>query len=235
MRRQLIYKTLQDEIKAFIIRNHLRPGDALPPETELARLLGASRNSVREAVKSLETLGIVEARPGAGLFVSDFSFDPLLNNLAYGMMFDLKSLSDILEVRLHLECGMAERAVRAVTPDQMRDLYQILQEMRAEAEQGRYSADADRRFHQKLWENVQNEILVKIIDVFWLVFHEARKRSAIPEPADPMETYRRHAAIVTALGEQEPAALRAAIARSYVGIEERIRKLQQGESAGQGA
>lgn len=227
MPRQLIYKALQEEIKNYIIKNRLKPGDPLPPETELAQQLGVSRNSLREAVKSLETLGILEAKPGAGLFVRSFTFDPLLNHLAYGLMFDLKSLSDLLEVRVHLECGMAERAVRASTPEQLRDLFAILQEMRAEAEQGRYAVEADRQFHQKLWQNVDNRVLAQVLDVFWVAFHEAKQRLNIPEPADPMETYRRHLAIATALAAGDVEELRAAIARSHTGIAERIRQAEQ--------
>ncbi len=114
-RPQFLYQAVQDEVKAYIIEQALMPGDALPPETELAEQFGVSRNSVREAIKSLESLGIVEARTGAGLFVSNFSFDPLLENLAYGMMFDLKDLADILEVRFHIEHSMIDQAVSAVT------------------------------------------------------------------------------------------------------------------------
>src|SRR5688572_817043 len=104
-RKQLLYQTVQQEIKSYIAEHSLKAGDSLPPETELAQQLGISRTSVREAVKSMETLGILEARPGAGLFVRKFSFDPLLDNLPYGLMTGLKDLQDILEIRFHIEYG----------------------------------------------------------------------------------------------------------------------------------
>src|SRR5262245_20091689 len=133
-RKEHLYKSVQEEIKDFIIEHALKPGDALPPETELSRQLNVSRNSVREAVKSLEALGILEARTGAGLFVSAFSFDPLLNNLGYGLLFDLKQLSDLLEIRILMECGMVERVVQSVTPEQLKRLRQVLARMREGAE-----------------------------------------------------------------------------------------------------
>ncbi|HZQ05535.1 MAG TPA: GntR family transcriptional regulator, partial [Anaerolineae bacterium] len=89
-RRQLLYQTVQEEIKNYIIENELRAGDPLPTEGELARQLDISRNSVREAVKSLEALGILEARSGSGLFVRNFNFDSILDNLPYGIMFSLE-------------------------------------------------------------------------------------------------------------------------------------------------
>jgi DNA-binding FadR family transcriptional regulator len=222
----LLYQAVQEEIKSYILGNSLLPGDSLPPETELVELLGVSRNSVREAVKSLETLGILEARPGAGLFVSSFSFDPLLEHLRYGLMFELKQLADILEVRFHIEHGMIERAVEAVTPDQLTKLQAILEQMRLAAVAGRYSAEEDRTFHHILWANVDNTTVGKILDVFWMVFRQAQERASIPEPSDPMDTYQRHVAIVNALVDQNVAAARLAMKNHYVGIQQRMSYLE---------
>lgn len=210
-RRQPIYAVAQQEIKAFILRNNLKPGDLLPPETELARQLGISRNSLREAVKALESLGVLEARAGVGLFVRGFSFDPLLENLAYGLRIGSKDLRDIFEIRYHLEYGMAERAVQAVTPEQIAHLQAILERMRSAAEAGRYSAEDDRAFHQALWENVDNTILSKLLDIFWLIRAQAQQSDLVAVPPDPLATYQRHVNIVAALTERSPEALRTAI------------------------
>lgn len=210
-RRQPIYEAAQMEIKAFILRNNLKPGDSLPPEAELARQLGISRNSLREAVKSLESLGVLEARTGVGLFVRGFSFDPLLENLAYGLRIGSKDLRDIFEIRYHLEYSMAERAVQAVTPEQIAHLRTILERMRVAAEAGQYSAEDDRAFHQALWENVDNTILSKLLDIFWMIREQAQQSDLILAPPDPLTTYQRHVSIVDALVEGNAASLRSAI------------------------
>jgi DNA-binding FadR family transcriptional regulator len=225
-RGQLLYQAVQEELKAYILENSLLPGDPLPPETELVELLGVSRNSVREAVKSLETVGILEARPGAGLFVSSFSFDPLLEHLRYGLMFDLKQLADILEVRFHIEHCMIERAVEAVTPAQLATLEAILERMRQAAAAGYYSAEEDRTFHHSLWANVDNTTVGKILDVFWMVFRQAQERASLPGPSDPMDTYQRLVAIVEALAAQNRAAARRAMKNHYVGIQQRMSHLE---------
>lgn len=228
-RTQLLYQIVQDEIKAYIIQNSLLPGDSLPPETELGELLGVSRNSVREAVKSLAALGILEARPGAGLYVSNFSFDPLLQQLGYGILFDHKQLTDIIDVRFHLEHGMIDRAVLATTPEQVAQLQTILGEMRIAAENGLYSAEADRDFHRVLWTNVDNTIVGKILDVFWMIFRQAQARSAIPDPSQPLVTYQRHVPIVEALAQHDVAAARLAMERHYIGIQERLAQIKVGQ------
>lgn len=210
-RKQPIYAVAQEEIKSYILRNNLKPGDALPPETDLARRLGISRNSLREAVKALESLGVLEARAGVGLFVRGFSFDPLLENLAYGLRIGAKDLRDIFEIRYYLEHGMAERAVQSVTLEQLAHLRAIVERMRTAAEAGDYSAADDRAFHQALWENIDNTIFAKLIDMFWMIRDQAQQSDLVLTPNDPLSTYQRHLNIVDALASGSASALRDAI------------------------
>jgi DNA-binding FadR family transcriptional regulator len=229
-RKQMLYQAVQDEVKSYILQNDLKAGDPLPPETELAQQLDVSRNSVREAVKALEALGILETRQGTGLFVRHFSFDPILDNLAYGMLFDLSNLSDVLEVRCQLELGMVEKVVNKATADQIQRLREILDEMRVSAEHGIYSADADRAFHQHLYDNIKNRLLWRILDIFWEVQRHAIQYRAMPGPTDPMESYQVHIPIMDALEAGNAEAMRAAIASHYQGIERRIQRFQEAQA-----
>jgi DNA-binding FadR family transcriptional regulator len=197
----------------------------LPTENELVRMLSVSRNSVREAVKSLETLGVLESRSGSGLFVRNFSFDPLLQNLAYGFMFDLKELTDVIEVRFHLELGMSGHAIEAVTPEQLLKLNKLLEQMRVAAERDEYSGDADRAFHNTLWENVDNIVLGKILDIFWIVHNQARQHNVIGGVIDPKKTYLRHVEIVQALEQKDAEALHTAMFHHYSAMAERLKQV----------
>lgn len=228
-RKQSLYQVAQEEIKAYILRHSLKPGDPLPPESELAQRLGIGRNSVREAVKALEALGILETRQGSGLFVRGFSFDAILSNLPYSLVFQVKELTDLLEVRSYLEHATVERVLKGATPEQLAKLHGLLDRMRRDAEGGIYSAEDDRQFHQTLYENVDNRVLVGIMDVFWglLLQVQQQQRDAIPEPSDPMDTYRRHAQIVQALEKRDVQAMRAAFHGQHVGIETRLRAYQE--------
>lgn len=221
-RRQLIHQAVQAEIKAFIVQQRLRPGDSLPTEGELAQQLGVSRNSVREAVKGLEGLGVLEARAGTGLFVRDFSVDALLDHLAYGMLFDVDSLSDILGVRLALETGMAKAVVTGLTPGQLAELDGILVEWKASAERGAYPPTLDRAFHEALYANVDNELLIKILDSFWRVFYEAREHALVTEVDNPIGTYDVHVAINDALKARDLSQLTVALEVHHQGISRRI-------------
>lgn len=217
-----LYVVVQQEVKNYIIQNSLNPGDQLPSEMELSGLLGVSRNSVREAVKALEILHIVETRSGSGLFVGNFSFDALLDNFGYGIMFNLKELDEILEVRFHVEYGMIPRAIEFITAEQIEKLRNIVEEMYKAAQNNSYLAENDRLFHQVLWENAGNQVVTKILDVFWGIFYQARKRSAIPEPHDLMQTYERHLRILEALEQRDIKTLQNSMIFHYEGIKERL-------------
>jgi len=151
-----LHQSVQVALKEYITTADLKPGDALPAESELARQLGVSRNSVREAVKSLEMVGIVETRRGSGVFVGSFSFDPLLEALPYGLMVDTHDLIDLLDVRGALEDSMVPRAIAAQTPEQIVRLRNVLDAMRERAEANERIDREDRAFHRTLFEVVGN-------------------------------------------------------------------------------
>jgi DNA-binding FadR family transcriptional regulator len=228
-RKQLLYQLAQEAIKSYIIEHSLKPGDPLPPESDLAQQLGIGRNSVREAVKALEALGILEARAGAGIFVRTFSFDSIFDNLAYGLHFEIKRLADVLEVRYHIEYGMVPRVIESQTPAQLKHLHIVLTQMREVADRGRYSAELDETFHRLLYENIDNSVLLKVLHVFWAIYRQAQNMVSMPEPADPIDTYQRHADLVQALEARDIGAMQTAMARHRKGVDTRVRMLEQAQ------
>jgi DNA-binding FadR family transcriptional regulator len=219
----LRYRSVQDFVKNYILENHLQAGDPLPPETELARGLGVSRNSVREAVKALESLGVLETRHGSGLFVRDFSFDPLLDNLPYGLLFDLGQLADLQEVRRLLEVGIIEDALNTISDRQLAELQGVMDEMGARAGRGQSVFEQDREFHRVLFQHLNNRVLSKLLDVFWETFHKAAILTDVERDASPMHNYRNHAAILA----RDVARARDALHQHYTDFESRLRRAQQ--------
>lgn len=222
----LLYVSVQDAIREYILDNNLHPGDMLPPENELARQLDVSRNSVREAVRSLESLGIIETRRGSGLFVRDFSFEPLLNTLPYGLLKDLRELSDLLQVRRVLETGMIETAMAAMPAEQKARLEAVVEQMRVRAEANQTFADEDRVFHALLFEYVNNTILTRMLDVFWMAYNKASRQIPLQD-GDPIATYRAHAEIVAAIQAGDAEGARKALDEHYAGLEGRLARLKQ--------
>ena len=222
----LLHQSVQEAIRAYILEHALQPGAPLLPETELARQLGVSRNSVREAVKALESSGVLETRRGSGVFVQEFSFEPLLNNLPYGLMQDLRGLAELLDIRRVLELGMIESAMTATSQEQLGALRGVLERMRSLAERGRSFPEEDREFHRLLFLNLENQMLLKLLDVFWLAFRKASDHSTI-DNTDLMRTYRDHVAIAERVAAKDVAGARAALESHYTGIQARLERAQQ--------
>lgn len=222
----LLYITVQDAIREYILDNHLNPGDMLPAENELARQLDVSRNSVREAVRSLESLGVIETRRGSGLYVRDFSFEPLLNNLPYGLLKDLHELSDLLQVRRVLETGLIKDAMVAMPDSQKDNLEAVVERMGVRAKANKTFTQEDREFHTLLFEHLNNTILTRLLDVFWMAFNKASRQIPIWD-GDPLATYHAHAAIIAAIRADDPARASIALDAHYAGLEGRLERLKK--------
>lgn len=216
-----LHKTVQEEIRQYILREGLRPGDPLKPEAELARVFGVSRNSVREAVKALESVGVLETRRGSGVYVRQFSFAPLLESLPYGLMRGPEALNDLIGLRKTLESALIADAMAALTTASIEALRALLTQMHERAERGEDVGELDRSFHQLLFADLGNAMLLELFDLFWQAYHRATPTTP---HRDPILIYRDHAAIITAVLNGNAAAARAAIEGHYRGIEERIRQ-----------
>ena len=216
-RAPLLHVSVQDSLKRYIADNALRGGDPLPAEGDLARTLGVGRNSVREAIKALESLGMLETRRGIGVFVREFSLDALIDNLPYGLGRSLRDIEEIIEIRRTLETAMIEQAVRRIPDTDVAELRAIADAMEARARRGESFAEEDQRFHSVLFRCLDNRMLILLIEVFWRAFHRAARSFDTGNP-DPVATWRDHAEIVDAVARRDVAAARRRLADHYNGI-----------------
>lgn len=219
-RAPLLYISVQDAIKDYIFENNLQPGDPLPSENELADQLGVSRNSVREAVKALVSLGVVDSRRGLGLFVQSFSLNPLLDSLPYALMSDLRALEELLDIRRILEVAMIGEAIESFSEADIQHFDELLARMHSYVQQGQPCLREDREFHQRLFINLGNQVLLKLLDIFWIVFRKAAQHADVLDTkpvidTKPMSTYLDHVAIVNAIKAKDVAAARAALELHY--------------------
>jgi DNA-binding FadR family transcriptional regulator len=218
-----LFEAAQRGIKQYILDHGLGPNDALPSEGQLAEELGISRNSVREAIKALEALGTIETRHGVGVFVRAFSFDPILDNLAYGIQAGNNSILELLEVRRQLEGAFVEVAAASMTPDQLRVLRSTIDRMGACAALGESITDADRFFHRTLYSGLGNQLLLTLLDVFWEAY--VRLRASLPDvpPGDAVQTWEEHRTILEALERRDGPAARRAMLDNFTLLEARLR------------
>jgi DNA-binding FadR family transcriptional regulator len=172
MARSPIYLEAQARLRDFIAEAGLGPGDRLPPEAVLAERLGVSRLSLREATRSLQTLGVIEARHGNGLFVSAFSFRPLIEQLPYGLA----------AAGTGMEVGLMPAVARLNPQVELAECARLADEMTALEGAGKAITEVDKRFHLLLYRALGNPLVDNLIEVFWELF--TRLGDSIPVPPE---------------------------------------------------
>lgn len=170
LRGPALSEAIRTYIKDYIIANRLKPGDPLPPESQLMEELGVGRSSVREAVKALQSLGIVEIRRGNGLYVRETNFDPILEVLEYSMRFDPHMFAEVFHVRVWLESAVIGDAVHQITDEHLARLEQLMHIWEQRIEAGEPFADLDEEFHCILYQSLNNRTLIMLLEVFWDAF-----------------------------------------------------------------
>lgn len=213
-----LYLDAQRRLRDFILAEKLGPGDPLPAESRLAEELGISRLSLREATKSLQTLGILQARAGRGLFVSSFSFGPILEQLPYSAGVGGSSLAEVLQVREALETGLVVEVARRMSASELDALDALVAEMATAYAAGDSLADVDRRFHVTLFAPLGNPLLTGLIELFWDLFHKLEKEL----PAGDQHSVDVHRDLVAALRSGDPGQMTRAVSDHFEGIRQSL-------------
>ena len=211
--------TTADQIKDLILTRGLRSGDPLPTEADLCETLDVSRSSVREAIRALATLDIVEVRHGHGTFVGRMSLDPMVQALVFrGALSqddNLQALRDVVEIRQALDLAMADQVVASLSGGANADLHQLAKEMIELADAGDAFAEADRAFHTTLLAGLDNQLAGQLVGAFWDVHTAVVPRLGLALPADLRATARAHQDMLTAAEDGDIETFKSAVVRHY--------------------
>ncbi|MGH2533426.1 MAG: FadR/GntR family transcriptional regulator [Thermomicrobiales bacterium] len=225
IRRELLHQTVQDRIKQFILERGFRAGDLLPAEAELARALGVSRPSLREAMRALQILGVIETRHGAGTFVGHFSLDPLVASLTFRILMDrsrtVQTVRELLEIRLVLESALVQRIAASPTPEQVVELRELLARMEDRAARNESFPEEDRAFHEALYRPLANRMVASLLQAFWDVIALVRHELGF-EFVPPAATAADHRRILEAIEAGDATAAASAMVDHFHGIQQRL-------------
>ncbi|MET8472050.1 FadR/GntR family transcriptional regulator [Streptomyces sp. NPDC006422] len=220
-----------ERVKAMIGGGDLQPGQRLPTERDLAAQLGISRSSMREAIRALTVLGVLEARHGSGIYVTQLEAGDLLET--FGVVADLSrgtQLVELLEVRRILESTATALAAARITRSQLAEVADHLAAMEATDDPEEILAH-DLAFHRTIAAAAGNDTMAAILEGLSSRTFRARVWRGYEQEGAFERTRREHARILRALNDHDPEAARAAAAAHVGEVEEWLRG-QVGDAGG---
>lgn len=223
-----------EAIKHVILERGLAPGDPLPTEAELCEALGVSRSSVREAIRTLTSLDIVEVRHGHGSFVGQLSLSPLVSGLVFRSLLnpdgDFGSLRDVVDFRIALDLGTAEELVELHRGQSNPQLRGLVDGMRERTARGESFIEEDGAFHTGLLTGLSNTLVRQLVGALWQVHTEVVPRLGIPKAVDIDHTVEAHAHMLDALEAGDIEAYRTAVNEHYRPLQRVIEATGSGAS-----
>ena len=178
LRKESVVQSVINVLTDAIRSKEPQPGDKIPPEPELAESLGVARSSVREAIKILTYLGVLESKRSEGTFVCDGYKESMIDPMVYGILLNQDSFENLMELREMTEAGMMRLAIEHHEDRELDELESILGEMKKALELRENRVDtffeADNRFHDKIAEMGKNPMADKINKVVRSLTHAVR-------------------------------------------------------------
>ncbi|MGH3654611.1 FadR/GntR family transcriptional regulator [Glutamicibacter sp.] len=216
-------RALTNDITALILERGLLPGDPLPTEQELMAELGVGRNSLREAIKVLQALGIIDTRHGFGMFVAEENLNALHDSLAFRGQMSLRhhghEASELVDVRQALETGLIGLAIHAVTDEHLEALEQCVIQMEQHAARAETFVEQDKAFHRILFEPLGNQLLTNLLGVFWDVYRTIYDAiDSDLEITQPAKTAQDHRDILDAVRGKDVETARQLVSEHFHGI-----------------
>ncbi len=225
-------RTTAAAIKDLILNRGLRPGDPMPTEADLMEELAVSRSSVREAVRTLVALDILQVRHGTGTFVGPMSLRPLVEAVVFRGVLDpgagFESLRDVVEVRMGLDFALAPRIVERLGHREAPELQASVDALLAAAARDEPAPDADRAFHLQFADRLGNRLYGELVGAFWDIHRAMSPRLGVASRRDLTDTAQAHADLLAAALAGDLAGYRAGIQAHYAPL---LRVLDQARAA----
>lgn len=173
IQRRGLQAEIQSVVRRYIIDHKFRPGDPLPGEGELARQMGISRPSLREAMKVLQTIGAIETRHGSGTYVGHLSLDALADGLGFQVRLAAQhadtppdELLDVIDLREGIETRLIARVAGRHTPEQIARMRELNNQIRTADLPPAELADLDLELHLRFYEPLGSLVNSEFVRVF---------------------------------------------------------------------
>jgi GntR family transcriptional regulator, transcriptional repressor for pyruvate dehydrogenase complex len=213
-----------EKIKGMIVAGELRPGDRLPREADLAERLGLSRNSLREAVKALSLIRVLDVRQGDGTYVTSLAPGLLLDALSFVVDFHRDdTVLEFFEVRRILEPSATALAAQRMTDEAIDELRAVLAEL-GDAPSVDALVANDLEFHRRIAAGAGNGVLCSLMDSLSGPTTRARIWRGLTQEGAVAKTREQHNAILEAIASRQPEVARSWATVHVAGVEDWLRR-----------
>lgn len=221
--RTTISDEIVEQIMGLIERGDLKPGERLPSERELCVQFGSGRSSVREALRCLSIIGVLNARVGEGTSVAADSGKFLGKILQWRLITEQQNIHNLMEVRIGLEGLIAAQVAINRTPDELRTLKQMLQEMQSAVDNPKHFAVLDLEFHIALAKGSGNTLALDLITMIRGQLSKALARVLVLPNACSL-SLEEHKRIVAKIRDRDSEGARGAMHTHLQSASQRYRK-----------
>jgi GntR family transcriptional repressor for pyruvate dehydrogenase complex len=227
--RESVSAEIARKLLDYLLSGVLLPGDRLPSERELSRTFGVGRSAVRDALKPLTLLGIIDVRQGDGTYLRATESEVLPKAVEWGLLLGERRAVDLVEARRHIEITLATLAAQRRSEEDLRDMRRLLRQMQDAASDDEF-IEADIAFHLRLAEAARNSVLSGILTNIRSLI-----QVWITHAADTLApSYQEHVPIMAALEAGDPAAAAAAMGAHLDSAGAKLAKTLEAERATSG-
>jgi GntR family transcriptional regulator, transcriptional repressor for pyruvate dehydrogenase complex len=216
-----IHEEVVSQVHELIKEGRFKAGDQLPSERELAEAFKVSRTSVREALRALETRGLIISRTGTGNFVADLPIESLVAPLAKLLIEEKDALADVFELRKLIEPHIAALAAERATAGDIDRMKRLLNKQREEVERGATGVEADTELHFAIGQATQNQAIKNLVSGLLDILSHSREESLQTEDRRKASILS-HRAIVAAIEKHDQAKAREAMRDHIEQVEQRV-------------
>lgn len=222
--RSALSERIVERLLSLIEERELQPGDKLPPERELASVMGVSRPPLREALRALSMMNVLEIRQGDGTYVTSLEPSLLVEHLDFVFSLDDSTFLELLQARKILEVGIVGIAVQQITDEEIAGLEACLQKCIEGLEDHQAFLRADLELHEKIADAARNPILNRFMVATGRLGLASRRRT-VEIPGVPEQALEDHRAIVRALKMRDAEAAQRAMLQHLDKLEQQLRQL----------
>lgn len=203
-----------ERIKEALINKELKPGDYLPSGAELSKNLGVGNSSIREAIKMLQALGVVEVIRGRGTIIRKHPKEDIIDPLIFQLIMEKANIKDILDFRVLFEPGSTVMAMRRATEKDIEKIKKTVDDFEIAIRKGTQKAEDDIAFHSAILQSTYNPFVMKIGETILQLYKASISKSMENIPEIALKDHKR---ILKTFCEKNEKNLRDAVIKSFDG------------------